>query len=298
MPAHSPSLCDEQPLLDGDDAPRGACQQHGSCFQRLAFFTAGMLSNPGHSPTTRQPPPNRHPPLRVAPSVVWDAFFLYVVINLGGLSLSVSLPELLLLTPFKAMACDALGQPLMMCDHCGAATLTALLASSVLAGVVSVVLCGSCRCVVVAQWLLSLLELCFSATAVAVAGHVLTIEGVGVCPTTAVSLACSVIELAEAMPFLGVWTALLAVRCHRDTPGLPLVNLYVMLPPRWLERWLCMPHMLRASTLYQPCRCDGRVCMGCTLEGEDEGGAEREPSRTELSTFGFAVRHASNNARS
>lgn len=279
MTAQSSSLCDEQPLLDGGDAPRDASQQRGRCFHRLAFFTAGLLSNPGYSPSTRHPPPNRHPPLRVAPPAVWDAFFLYVIINLGGLSLSVSLPELMLLTPFKAMACDALGQPLMVCDHCGAATLTALLASSVAAGVVSVLLCGSCRCVVAAQWLLSLLELCFSVAGVAVAGNVLTVEGVGACPTAAVSLACSLVELAEAMPFLALWTALLAVRCHRDTPGLPLVNLYVMLPPPWLERWLCIPHMLRASTLYQRCQCDGHMCKGC---GEDEGDAEREP-RTELS---------------
>lgn len=201
---------------------------------RLASFAAKALAAGKPSP-----------PLRAEPATIWNVFFLYASLVLGGSSLIISLPELIVLAVLKSR--DGW-------EGCAAVDLTVLVGCSVALGVLSFCISpwGSSALAIASQWALCATEAALATTMIGIGAQVLASSSIRSCYLAAVSLGCGVLALFEGLPTLGLWTALLALSWHRDSNELPLVNLYRMLPPQHVERALCVPQWMRASTLYAP----------------------------------------------
>ena len=231
-----------------------------SPFRELAFKAALALSEQGKP----------SPPLRATPAEVWDTFFAYASLLLGGSSLIVSLPELIALTVIKARS---------GWDGCAAVELTILCGVSVAMGMLSFCVLGSSKCAVALQWSLGAAEAALAMVMIGVGTSVLASDGIESCYTAAISTVCGFLALVEGVPSLGFWTALLAIRCYRDTPELPLVNLYSLLPSPTVERMLRVPLSMRAATLFEVAEADagggsssGKVEPSEREERMEEGG--------------------------
>lgn len=200
----------------------------------LAIESAKFLANLG-SKHARPPPP-----LKAEPVVVWNVFFIYVALVIGGTSLAITLPEIIVLAPIKARH---------GWEYCEAVPLTALLGSEVGTGLLSSTVVGGSLPIVALQLFFVLYEAGATVASMIIATNVLMSEGVSECGTALASLVCAVLVFIENIPFVLLWMVLLNVRWHRDEPGMPLVAMHAILPPARWEKWL-LPPFMRKSTLY------------------------------------------------